>query len=250
MNAWRLPIKELLGRAWWRGQANSRWELNAKVYRKSYPFSEKGMFLNFYAKAQTRHPDLPQLDVSALTSGQISDWLFLMQHHGLPTRLLDWTKSFLVASYFAVMDVDNKDEDGVLWALSPIGINKSQQGEESVYLAGAKAIRGLITEVASPKPSGQRTEKVVAVLLPETHQRMLIQQGVATIHGMDTPMNQLQSSEDFLMKLIIDKNIKVDIAQALDEFGITRSYLFPDLDNLAIETQEGTNLDTILGHFA
>ena len=87
-------------------------------------------------------------------------------------------------------------------------------------------------------------------LMLRSYSNRLLQQGVATIHGMETPINQLQSRENFLIKLVIDKNIKADIALALDEFGIIRSYLFPDLDNLATEIQEGTNLDRILEHFA
>ena len=44
------------------------------------------------------------------------EWLSLMRHYGIPTRLLDWTHSFLVAAYFAVDDAD-KARDCAIWAL-------------------------------------------------------------------------------------------------------------------------------------
>jgi hypothetical protein len=51
--------------------------------------------------------------------------LFLMQHHGIPTRLLDWTQNILVAAFFAV--IDDQDKDGELWALNPIGLKDYAQ---------------------------------------------------------------------------------------------------------------------------
>ena len=79
---------------WWRGQVSrgtekDPWNLRPKVFRRksSTGLSEGQLIQRFRERAATRHPRIPSDKV---------DWLFLMQHYGLPTRLLDWSKSPLV----------------------------------------------------------------------------------------------------------------------------------------------------------
>lgn len=77
--------------------------------RLSMPTIQNQLIAAFQRAAHLYTKDLP-------TSNQPEDWLALMQHHGCPTKLLDWTYSPYVALYFAIFE--KSDEDGALWAIN------------------------------------------------------------------------------------------------------------------------------------
>jgi len=108
---------------WWRGQADqSAWKLEPGIFRSKRPHDllikqESSFYARFMQFAPTRYENCPG-------ANEIAKWLFLMQHYGLKTRLLDWTTSPLTALYFAVNQENGKN--GVLWALNPLQLNFSQ----------------------------------------------------------------------------------------------------------------------------
>ena len=95
-----------------RGLKSSGYSLTPSVFRDDHPESDYSH--NFRDLAATSG-DMPSYN-------ELDRWLFIMQHHGLPTRLLDWTESPLVALHFALHDNFNEDDAAVV-ALDPTRLN-------------------------------------------------------------------------------------------------------------------------------
>lgn len=104
---------------WWRGHSDANWRLTPHVFRPrpdGSSFAEVGLISHFKMRARGR------LGTSKEPTSEI-EWLFLAQHYGLPTRLLDWTESPLIALYFALNAEGYEDCDACLWAVSPTLLN-------------------------------------------------------------------------------------------------------------------------------
>lgn len=95
-----------------RGHTDATWQLKPKIARLplrarfSLPNAEVEMLRDFKRQA------LPHLTRELRNDW---DWLALAQHHGLPTRLLDWTTNALVALWFAIERPPVKDRSGAVW---------------------------------------------------------------------------------------------------------------------------------------
>jgi hypothetical protein len=87
---------------------------------------------------------------------------------------------------------------------------------------------------------GGASNKVIAVLPPKSNERITRQDGAFTLHSRNGPLESLVEARQFLRKLVIPKDRKQGIAAALSSLGITRTNLFPDLDNLARVIKEST----------
>ena len=168
------------------------------------------------------------------------DWLALGQHRGLPTRLLDWTYSPLVALHFATEAPEDFDRDGAVWCVNFVEANKrlpprlrrimAREGSQTVtvdMLAVFKDLRDF--------DRLSRTPFLVFLEPPAIDRRILNQ--LALFSLMNSPAAEisdwLQRHPDLSRRVIIPAELKWEIRDKLDQANVNERILFPDLDGLS-----------------
>lgn len=191
-------------RAVFRGVSNSKWTLIPKVGRVLKTLRpevrrewETRMFRTFVRRG------VPY--VNHWNPSSEWDWLALAQHHGVPTRLLDWSHNPLVALYFAV-EPDGL-EDAAVYVCRP---------GRSIDLRSVTPFS--LSDVGKFSP-------------PHLALRIETQAGVFTVH----PEPQRDYAPDDLVKITIPGETRSTFRRTLYDYGITYASLFPGLDGLAVE---------------
>jgi hypothetical protein len=164
-----------------------------------------------------------------------------MQHYGVPTRLLDWTESPLVALWFAVEDEELDEFDGCLWGLKPLELN----GIARLKPEFAKDIPcfGEDAELENYMPTqvgvGISSNTPAAAIGSRQFDRVYAQFGVFTItHRDQVDLAELEGGV-CVQKFRIPADRKPEIRAELGYLRVTRSTVFPELGNVASEAQEG-----------
>lgn len=143
-------------RMWFRGQSDYSWGLVPSVQRKDGmgKHYEQYITTNFMIHTMRLNPNAPQRYDRA-------SWLTLMQHYGLPTRLLDWSESPLVALYFALSSDKDAKTDAAVWVLNPMELNKKVGYGEYVPPISYDSLSGDLEGAFS---NAEKTESKIAEL--------------------------------------------------------------------------------------
>jgi len=217
-------------RWWFRGHSNAEWDLLPRVRRGYSREQERYLSNEFFVRAKLRYANFPPDEDYA---GRLA----VMQHYGLPTRLLDWTRSPLVAAFFATEPYqrysnERTNVDACIWAIAPSRLNEKQGFEPLLYPLSANRLRPLFEPAFKGEDS---TDKVAAAMAVETDLRMQMQQGAFTVHASGEPLNRMADCQDWLRKYVIPLQSLPSMAWELELLGFRLGDLFPDLENLAKE---------------
>ena len=156
---------------------------------------------------------------------------FAMQHHGIPTRLLDWTETFGVALYFALKGGKG---NAAIWILDPFALNEASINLPNIL--NPNELPGTYDEyyISKTKPLHGR---VIAISPLRHDPRVFSQRAGFTLHDdLKTPLEKAFPSA--VTKIVIPAAARREAATYLKLAGISEFSLFPDLDGLAREITE------------
>lgn len=238
---WASAKQELLGlTGWWifRGQRDANWRLQTSLER-----AVSGEFLltvEDYMLREIKRRAFHYLSTEKLPGDEEPlEWFALMQHHGAPTRLLDWTRSPYVAAFFALAYADpdeDSDDHCAVWAL---GAKWCRERGTQVLQKVDPGIPEL--EFFNPryiKAVFQNKEPGVFTVRPyRMNERLSIQQGMFVVPGdlskgfeanLETFLDT--SGDNRVWKIEIPKCERLKALADLNRMNINVATLFPGID--------------------
>ena len=264
-------ISARYGNFWYRGHADATWQLAPSIFRnliskgvtdereKNLREIEVTTNIDFQHQVKAREKNFPH------DNDQVGQ-LVVARHHGLLSRLLDWSESPLTALFFAVEeDISGHEPDAsCVWMILPDKLNENQWESKIIDYSHApvpKAIarcafnstvtlefalkemereylkemeREYLKEMEREREVEIEKPGIVAAFIPQhTILRHMVQKAHFTIHHTPKAMDKLPGALKFLVKIIIPSGKRKEILKELRWAGISRDLLFPDLDNLA-----------------
>jgi hypothetical protein len=178
---------------------------------------------------------------SAVHGDWVWNWLSLAKHHGLPTRLLDWSYSPYVAMHFATQDLRHFDEDAAIWCVDYREMNqllpkplRNVLAEEDVNIFTTELLNSVATTLG--EFDGLAKDDFVLFFEPPSLDERIVNQ-FALFSLPSSPTMALESllekREASHRRLIIPASLKWEIRDKLDQANITERVLFPGLDGLS-----------------
>lgn len=192
---------------------------------------ERHLIRNFKKYA---HKDIVEKD-------SLWHWLTMAQHHGLPTRLLDWTYSPLVAMHFATSDLKKYQCDSVIWKIN-LEVAHQRLPADFTSVLKNEGANCFTTELLSKlichlEEFDHLSQTWMLIFFePSSLDSRLINQ-YALFSVMNDPSASLEKwaeiNHDIVKKILIPASLKWEIRDKLDQSNVTERVLFPGLEGLS-----------------
>jgi hypothetical protein len=233
-DSWNNEIKRHRSSYAFRGLSENHEKIENSLMQlgRNFQQMEKHLIRNFRKYA---HKDVVEHD-------SIWNWLSLAKHHGLPTRLVDWTFSPYVAMHFLTSSMQKYAEDGAIWAVDYVKVHEhlpeklkkllSEEGSDVFTIDMLNSAIKDLNEFDS-------LSKEVFLLFyepPSIDQRIINQYALFSLLSspaayMDDWLKKYPGS---FKKFVVNAELKWEIRDKLDQANITERVLFPGLDGLSV----------------
>ena len=260
---------------YFRGHSKRSFQLKPSIFRNS------GWIANESTMLKEVILRCPSEFVGGVTTFQS---LVMMQHYGLPTRLLDVTSNPLVALYFACESHDEDDEDGEVlvfgydieavkyfdsdtvsvianlsrrpadFVVPEASVGDSSDPEEAARRFNANdSIKLLLHDIGSEKPHFfprircEDLQRVVCVKPLLDNRRIVRQEGAFLLFGCEKVKSEPAKLEDstVIARLAINRDEKQNLRDQLRTLGITRATMYPEIEHVATHIKQSYSVPSI-----
>lgn len=249
--AWNDSLQRYRSSFAFRGLSDSSYLLETSLKRLQGPFwlLEKHLLRNFRKYAQLEARELS------------SFWhlLSIAQHHGLPTRLLDWTYSPYIALHFATANLERFDQDGAIWVVDyekahghlPLSLQKLLQSEGAQAFTvelltslqphhephgiDESVFREFVETLAEFDALGSQGEFLLFFEPPSINERIVNQFALFSVmpNARRNIDDWLLENPELFRRIILPAELKWECRDKLDQCNISERVLFPGLDGLS-----------------
>lgn len=223
---------------WFRGANNRRHHLLPGAYWRE-GVHETDVVVQFMSESPPYFEGRPE-------PRDLWEWYFLMQHYGLPTRLLDWTENALIGLFFAL---HMQGPSPCVWVLDPVRLNEITSRDARVVTPGGEFSRRWLPIAGEGESIGCVADAPaqfvfageaytnagpLAIVGARRNARILAQQGTFTIHGADRrPLDDLMRREPHaLARIDVRARARTSLLRELEYCGVHEARVFPELERL------------------